>query len=545
MDMFDTKNVTIANCRFFTGDDCLAGRYWENVTVSNCVLNTSCNGFRVGGHNVSINNCLIYGPGEYEHRSGHRHNLESGFQILPQRETKSNKVVTPGPADDIVLSNVTMSNVRSPVWVAYSADAPYSEHNLGVGRIIFNNLTVTGAGKTPFYISAPPDNPARSIVLNNVRMTFEGGADEDQAEGQAFSPYSILQSYGIYCRNVEHLELHDLRLAYREKDRRPALMGENIGTLELDRFVAQREPDGAPSLLFAGINKLLIDGRLEGIAKLAFRGLDSPSSAVLAGEPFAVAVSVENIGPDGLGEVPLRMGSKTAARSVWLKSGENADVHFVNMITSAVGQLPVECPGLSRRLSVSAKRLRRNVSPPYRAFRNTEGEVQEVDGGFYIQAGADTALLDYADQYAAAFLPGALSSDSVAITKVENPELEEGWSGRTGIMVRNDISKPGQAAGYLILAASPSNGYSMEWDSNGDGRIDRHTEFDGYTYWPHWLKLERRGNKFIGFSSSDGKTWQLVGETEITTSAPKQDVGVFAHASSARFTDLKVSKAGP
>ena len=57
----------------------------------------------------------------------------------------------------------------------------------------------------------------------------------------------------MYCRNVENLELHDVRVDYRDKDRRSALFGENIGTLELDRFVAQREPDSPPSLSFAGI----------------------------------------------------------------------------------------------------------------------------------------------------------------------------------------------------------------------------------------------------------------------------------------------------
>jgi hypothetical protein len=77
--MNDSQDVTISNCRFFTGDDCLAGTLWKDVTVTNCILNTSCNGCRIGGQEILINNCLIYGLGAYEHCTCERHNLEAGI----------------------------------------------------------------------------------------------------------------------------------------------------------------------------------------------------------------------------------------------------------------------------------------------------------------------------------------------------------------------------------------------------------------------------------------------------------------------------------
>ena len=290
INMHDVRAATISNSRLFTGDDCLAGAYWENVTVSNCLLNSSCNAIRAGGRNVLINNCLIYGPGEYVHRLGFRHNTEAGFQILPHRALPANsssaRLVRPGPVDNMVLSNITMINVRTPVYVAYSADASYSANNLGVGRIIVENLTAIDCGRMPFYVAAPRENPAKSIILRNARMTFIGGVEEEESNGQGFSPYSMPQSYGVYCRNVENLELHDVRVDYRDKDRRPALFGENIGTLELDRFVAQREPDSPPSLLFAGIRKLVMNGAEVTPAKLIFRALDPLPGGVVSGEPF-------------------------------------------------------------------------------------------------------------------------------------------------------------------------------------------------------------------------------------------------------------------
>ena len=196
------------------------------------------------------------------------------------------RLVTPGPVDNMVLSNITMINVRSPVYIAFGADAPYSGNNLGVGRIVIDNLTAINCGRTPFYVAGPKEKPAKSIILRNARMTFVGGVNEEESNGQGFSPYSMLQAYGVYARNVENLELHDVRVDYTDKDRRPALFGENIGTLELDRFVAQREPDGAPSLLFEGIRKLIMNGAEATPAKVLMKALDPISGLYFRRAPL-------------------------------------------------------------------------------------------------------------------------------------------------------------------------------------------------------------------------------------------------------------------
>jgi hypothetical protein len=543
INMHDVRDATISNCRLYTGDDCLAGAYWENVTVGNCLLNSSCNAIRTGGRNVMINNCLIYGPGQYAHRLGFRRNTESGFQVLPQGGGgggAGSRLVSPGPIDNMVLSDITMINVRSPVYVALSSDAPYSGNNLGVGRIIIQNLTAINCGRTPFYISAPRNNPAKSIILRNARMTFVGGVEEEESNGQGFSPYSMLQAYGLYCRNVESLELHDVRVDYRDKDRRSALFGENIGTLELDRFVAQREPDGAPSLMFAGIRKLVMNGAEAAPAKLIPGALDSMSGGAVSGEPFFVSATVQNAGPEGLGELELRLGNEAVKRSVWLGANETTRVRFLNLRSRDSGEIPMRLGELAKNVSVRPKPTGQPVSAPYRSFQNLQGQVQQIERGFYIRAAGDYAVLDHGDQYGAAYLSQGMGETNSAIVKLENADSTSSWVGRVGIIVRKDISKPGQSPGYLVLGASPSNGSALEWDSDGDGRIDKRTVLDGYTDWPCWLKLQRQGTRFTGFSSRDGSNWSKIGEAELPGADGPLDVGVFAHRSSARFLDFKV-----
>jgi hypothetical protein len=545
INMHDVRQATISNSKLYTGDDSLAGAYWENVTVTNCILNSSCNAIRVGGRNVLINNCLIYGPGEYAHRLGFRTNTESGFQILPQsggRGGSSSRLVTPGPVDNMVLSNITMINVRSPVYVAFGADAPYSGNNLGVGRIVIENLTAINCGRTPFYVAGPKEKPAKSIILRNARMTFAGGVKDEESNGQGFSPYSMIQAYGVYCRNVENLELHDVRVDYVDKDRRPALFGENIGTLDLDRFVAQREPDGAPSLLFDGIRKLILNGAEATSAKVLLKALDPLFGVLVSGDRFFASATVQNTGHEGLADVELRVGNESIKRTAWLGANETARVGFANLQSKESGEIPLRLGDVTKNVTVQPKPAGHPVAAPYLAFQNLDGQVQQLDGGFYIRENGDYAVLDHGDQYGSAYLPHALGDSDSAIVKLENPDGRTNWVGRAGIMVRKDISKPGQSPGYLVLGASPANGFALEWDSNGDGRIDKRTVLDGYTNWPCWLKLQRQGSKFIGYSSKDGVNWSKIGEADVAGAEGPLDVGVFAHRSSARFMDFKVVK---
>jgi hypothetical protein len=545
INLWDTRYVTIANCRLFTGDDCLAGAWWENVTVSNCVLNTSCNAFRLGGRNVLITNCLVFGPGQHEHRTSARKNLEAGFQILPHRRAYAgrNRLVAPGPVDNLVLSNVLMHGVRSPVWIAFSPDAPYSEDNLGVGRIIIENLTVTGSGKTPFYVAGPREAPARSIVLRNVRMSFSGGATEPMADGQGYSPYSILQSYGFYFRNVERVELHDVRVDYGEADLRPALFGENVGTLELDRFEAAAEPHGAPPLLFAGIGKLLRDGRPVPSQRVRVLKLEAADPAIRSGERFSLVTELAPVRQAALAELPLMLGSETLSRSAYLEPGRPARIRFVNLVAPSPGDLPVRSADYAGLLKVQPRPKGRPVEAPFRAFANVPATLEQLEDGFYIRAAGGAALLDRADQYAAIYLENALPLQGEVTVRIENPDFATHWPGRMGIMVRNDIARPAESTGYLLLASSPANGSALEWDSDGDGRIDSRTAIDGYTLWPHWLRLERRGERFSGYASADGREWRKLGEAPAARADERLDAGLFVHLRSARFSRFTVTEA--
>lgn len=541
INMHDAKDGTIANCRLYTGDDSLAGAYWENIAVSNCILNASANGIRVGGRNILIQNCVIYGPGQFAAGSSLRHRLEAGFQILPNQGNVNNKYAAKGPVDNVVLSGITMINVGTPVFIAYSGDAPYSSGNLGVGRIIINDMTVLQAGKTPFYVSASPSNPAKSIVLNNVRMTFIGDSDEADSQYQGFSPFSILQSYAVYCRNVEHLELNNVRVDFEQKDLRPAVFGDNVRELELNGFQAERDTAGAPELEGVHLGRVSRNGSVLSDANADVTDIKIPSPPH-ANEPFAAIVTVRNSGQQGLAHVDLRLDDQNLSREAWLGAGQTAQLWFLNLRSASGGQTRLSAGAVAKTVDVEPMPVGHEVEQPYRTAENTTAELRQYGANsFYIRAAGDHPVMQQGDQYGAIYLPTALGPSGSVTVKLENPDLRTSWVGRVGIIVRSDIRKLGQPGTYVAVTSSPAAGSYLEWESQGTGTLDQHSEFSGFTVWPHWLKLARTGSKFVGYCSNDGKTWEKIAEADLPKAPEHLDAGIFAYRDSALFRNFQIN----
>ncbi len=58
VDVRTCDNVIVEDCKFYTGDDCIAGFDNNDVVIRNCILNTACMPLRFGGNNVLVENCV-------------------------------------------------------------------------------------------------------------------------------------------------------------------------------------------------------------------------------------------------------------------------------------------------------------------------------------------------------------------------------------------------------------------------------------------------------------------------------------------------------
>ncbi|MFE4967129.1 NEW3 domain-containing protein [Streptomyces sp. NPDC056660] len=170
------------------------------------------------------------------------------------------------------------------------------------------------------------------------------------------------------------------------------------------------------------------------------------------------------------------------------------------------------------------------VTAPYKTFASTTASFSQSGTQLGIRAqGAD--LYNGTNEYGTVYLPGAEHDGSVTTVKLDSQSDTDVWA-KAGIMVRNDITQPNTSPGYLALVATPGNGYLLDWDSDGDGKLDSQDSTGTATY-PSWLKLVRNGTTYSGYYSTDDATWNLVGTIDVPTAAATQDVGLTqtSHAS--------------
>jgi hypothetical protein len=152
-------------------------------------------------------------------------------------------------------------------------------------------------------------------------------------------------------------------------------------------------------------------------------------------------------------------------------------------------------------------------------------------GAFGIAAaGADVwgAGGQHDDQFGAIYRAGAFGPRASVSTRVVSVNDANVWA-KSGIMVRNDMTKAGSSARYAVVAVTARNGVVFEWDSNGDGYLDTDARATVDSYRPVWVELTRSGTSFAASYSYDGKNYVPVGApVTLTSAAATQDAGIFS-----------------
>ncbi|MBL9139306.1 MAG: right-handed parallel beta-helix repeat-containing protein [Verrucomicrobiales bacterium] len=238
------RDVRIAGCQFYTGDDAIAGRYWHNTVIQDCLINSSCNGIHLIGPatRLTIVQNLFRGPGEQPHRTAgerRRTNMLSGIILQPGAWDP-----TRGPLDDVFVAQNVMENVASPITI-------WTKPGNTVGKVTVMGLSATGVYRAAMSVESWADEPITNVVFRNVQVEFAGGGKPWPA-GQVVTGPGMdarpLPSCGLLARNVEKLTLEDVRFGLPSDDPRPVLHAERVDSLTLDRF---RIP--APGGIFAAM----------------------------------------------------------------------------------------------------------------------------------------------------------------------------------------------------------------------------------------------------------------------------------------------------
>ncbi|MFZ5830544.1 MAG: glycoside hydrolase family 28 protein [Planctomycetota bacterium] len=243
------RDVRVTGCKFFTGDDCIAGHYIEQAVVEDCLLNSSCNGVRLIGpaKNLSFRRCEFVGPGKFEHRTSremHRTNMLAGLLLQP-----SAWGATPGPLEDVVVEDITMRDLACALHVSIRKDN-------AADRLTFERLRATGIYGPAISVEGWGEQPIGAVTLRDIDVAYTPDAFVDprgkgppkvqspiQRPGVGISSRK-LPVWGFYGRNIDDIRLERVRFTTEARDEtRPVVRADDVGTLRIEHLEHSRLPD--------------------------------------------------------------------------------------------------------------------------------------------------------------------------------------------------------------------------------------------------------------------------------------------------------------
>lgn len=191
IDLDGCRDVTVSDCIIRTGDDCLVLRAilsmydepmpCENITIANCVLDSWCQGVRIGCpsdgtvRHATLSNLTI-------RSRNHGITLDN-----PKRYLRGDG---PGTADihDICFSNVAIDCEGLPIRVTVEDGIQLQR----LSDLTFSGFRIRSGG--PCTVKGSPETPVRNVRFNNVQVDTTG-AD------------------AVVCRNCESVTLNDVTLS--------------------------------------------------------------------------------------------------------------------------------------------------------------------------------------------------------------------------------------------------------------------------------------------------------------------------------------------
>ena len=96
----------------------------------------------------------------------------------------------------------------------------------------------------------------------------------------------------------------------------------------------------------------------------------------------------------------------------------------------------------------------------------------------------------------------------------------DGWA-KSGVMIKESTAAGSK---YVLMAVTPQHGTTFQYNFNGDGGSAPYAFPNG------WVKLERVGDVFTGYTSANGTNWTQVGQTTLAMgTAVTAGLAVTAH----------------
>jgi polygalacturonase len=268
IDIAASRNVTVSNCDIATGDDavCLKSPSpygdslpTQNITVANCTLKSSCNGFKIGTETYGSFENIVFKDSQIvsDPRGPLNERVIGGVSV---------EIADGGSIDGVTVSNIRMQNARAPIFVRLE-QRRRSEGSF-LRNVHIDGVDAEGAIVTSSITGVSGLRPSDIVISNSrLRMIAQGRADWAQREiPEASDKYpeawmmGHLPAYGFYLRHADRIRMLKVECVTGAPDQRPAIVCEDIDDATFTGLELSAPSGGAPVFDLRNARQVLITG---------------------------------------------------------------------------------------------------------------------------------------------------------------------------------------------------------------------------------------------------------------------------------------------
>lgn len=268
IDINSCIGVRVRKCDIITGDDGVVlkstepghGHPSRDIRVENCRIWSACNALKIGTEthdsfdDIQFRDCHLY--------------CDSARVMDRPLAGIAIESVDGSHLSNIVAENITMANVRTPIFIRLGHRGGNSERTRQVeprvpgtiDTVVLRNITAEHA-LFESSITGIPAHPVRNITLSDIKLTYEGGGKPDWltdevpdktviAKYPESQMFGRLPAYGLYVRHADGLRMTNVALRCLSEDARPALVCDDANAVELDTLTVAAAPAQFPVLWF-------------------------------------------------------------------------------------------------------------------------------------------------------------------------------------------------------------------------------------------------------------------------------------------------------
>ena len=293
LDIDGCTDVAVSQCHFDCQDDAIClkstpARICENIVISDCITSSHCNLIKMGTsssggfRNVAITNCVLVAPRYSKKVNGADRGI-GGINL---------ELVDGGVMDRIAISNIAMDGITLPLFIRLGSrkrkdNQPASAlRDVNISNVVATNLGVVGSS-----ITGLPSQSVENVTLSNLLFSYEGGGTAEDAQravperANAYPEgwmFGTLPAWGLYCRHVKGLKLHNVKLLLTARDARHAIVFDDVEDLDLDGLDCAFSPGAAPLVKMTRTRAATIRGCRPQAPKGVFLKLEGQENAGIA-----------------------------------------------------------------------------------------------------------------------------------------------------------------------------------------------------------------------------------------------------------------------